>query len=107
MKKIFNTIICAALLLLSAACNRAENLEMAAGEGVVSLNVNIASTRAEIDPNGAFELKIYRYANAEKSERELVRKYTSLADVPQYIWLISDSYMVQVKVGEKELASFD
>ena len=107
MKKIFNTIICAALVLLSAACNRAENLEMAAGEGVVSLNVNIASTRAEIDPNGAFELKIYRYANAEKSERELVRKYTSLADVPQYIWLISDSYMVQVKVGEKELASFD
>ena len=107
MKKIFNTIICAALVLLSAACNRAEDLEMAAGEGVVSLNVNIASTRADIDPNGAFELKIYRYANAEKSERELVRKYTALADVPEYIWLIQDSYVVQVKVGEKELASFD
>ena len=107
MKKIFNTIICAALVLLSAACNRAEDLEMTAGEDVVSLNVNIASTRADIDPNGAFELKIYRYANAEKSERELVRKYTALADVPEYIWLIQDSYVVQVKVGEKELASFD
>ena len=107
MKKVLNIIICAAFALLSVACNQTGELDMAAGEGVVSLNVNIASTRADIDPNGAFELKIYRYANAEKSERELVRKYTALADVPEYIWLIQDNYAVQVKVGEKELASFD
>ena len=107
MKKVLNIIICAAFALLSAACNQPEELKMGAEEGVVSLNVNIASTRADIDPNGAFELKIYRYANAEKSERELVRKYTALAEVPEYIWLIQDNYVVQVKVGEKELASFD
>lgn len=107
MKKVFNIIVCATFALLSAACSQVEEIEMGAEEGVVSLNVAFASTRADIDPNTPFELKIYRYANAEKSERELVRKYTALADVPEYIWLVKDNYVAQVKVGEKELASFE
>jgi hypothetical protein len=81
---------------------------MGAGEGVLTLNINFASTRAEFDPaTMPFELKIYRYTTADKSEKELVRKYTNHQDVPQYIWLLEDSYVAQVKVGEKELASFD
>lgn len=81
---------------------------MGAGEGVLTLNINFASTRAEFDPaTMPFELKIYRYTTADKSEKELVRKYTNYQDVPQYIWLLEDYYVAQVKVGEKELASFD
>ena len=108
MKKIFNIIICATFALFSAACNQVEEIEMGAGEGVLTLNINFASTRAEFDPaTMPFELKIYRYTTADKSEKELVRKYTNYQDVPQYIWLLEDSYVAQVKVGEKELASFD
>ena len=107
MKKVLNIIICAAFALLSVACNQAEEIQMSAEEGVVSLNVSFASTRADIDPNTPFELKIYRYADAEKSDKQLVRKYTALAEIPEYIWLVKDNYVAQVKVGEKELASFD
>lgn len=107
MKKIFNIIICATVALFSVACNQTEEIEMSAEEGVVSLNVAFASTRAEIDPSTPFELKIYRYADAEKSEKQLVRKYTALTDIPEYIWLVKDNYVAQVKVGEKELASFE
>ncbi len=105
MKHILKTIICATFTLLLAACNNnpAQNLEMAEGEGVLALNLDFGS-RADIDASTPFELKIYRYA-ADNS-KELVRKYTALADIPQYIWLISDNYSAQAKVGNKELASF-
>lgn len=51
MKKVFNIIVCATFALLSAACSQVEEIEMGAEEGVVSLNVAFASTRADIDPN--------------------------------------------------------
>ena len=106
MRKIFNFIVCASFALLSAACsNQADqSLEMAENEGVLALNIDFESTRAELDANAEFELKIYRYA--ANQEKELVRKYTSLTEVPQYIWLIKDNYCAQVKVGTKVLASF-
>ncbi len=105
MKKIFNIIACAAFALLSASCNTTEqNLNMGENEGVISFSLDFESTRAEVDPQAAFELKIYRYA--KDGDKELVRKYTSLAEIPQYIWLIKDNYCAQVKVGEKVLASF-
>ena len=106
MRKIFNFIVCASFALISAACsNQADqSLEMAENEGVLALNIDFESTRAELDANAEFELKIYRYtANQEK---ELVRKYTSITEVPQYIWLIKDNYCAQVKIGTKVLASF-
>ena len=97
MRKIFNFIVCASFALLSAACsNQAEqSLEMAENEGVLALNIDFESTRAELDASAEFELKIYRYAADQ--EKELVRKYTSLTEVPQYIWLIKDNYCAQVK----------
>ena len=75
---------------------------MAAGEGVLALSLDLGS-RADISSGVPFELKIYR--NSEQS-KDLVRKYTALADIPQYIWLIADNYSAQVKVGNKEFASF-
>lgn len=106
MRKIVNIIVCAAFALLSAACsNQAEqNLDMGENEGVLALNINFENTRAEVDADAAFVLKIYRYAT--DGSKELVRRYNSLAEVPQYIWLVKDNYCAQVKVGEKILASF-
>ena len=105
MRHILKTIICASFALLTAACNNqpAQNIEMAEGEGVLALNLDFGS-RSDIDATTPFELKIYRYAS--DNNKELVRKYTALADIPQYIWLISDNYCVQAKVGNKEFASF-
>ena len=109
MRKFINIFICATFALMSAACNKTDEpmLEMAEGEGVLALNLNLPKlTRAEGSTELPFELKIYRYANAEKSEKELVRKYTSKNDIPKYVWLIEDNYMVQVKTGNRELATF-
>ena len=105
MRHIFNTIICAILALLSIACsnNTAQQLDMPEGEGVLALSLDFGS-RADIDSTLPFELKIYRYA--ADGNKELVRKYTALADIPQYIWMIADNYCAQVKVGNKEFASF-
>ena len=77
---------------------------MAENEGVLALNIDLGDSRAEVDPNALFELKIYRYG--ENNEKQLVRKYTSLEAVPQYIWLIEDNYCANVKVGDKVLATF-
>ena len=97
--------ICAAALLLTACTAPKQELVGGENEGVLCLNIELLGTRAELDPTKAFELKIYRYA-AENS-KELIRKYTSLSDIPQYIWLINDNYCATVKVGDKQLASFE
>ena len=106
MKKIYRFILCASIALLSVACNNQadQSVEMAENEGVLALNIDFEGTRADVDPAAEFELKIYRYA-ADNS-KELVRKYTSLTDIPEYIWLIKDNYCAQVKVGQKVLATF-
>lgn len=106
MKKIYRFILCASIALLSVACNNQaeQSVEMAENEGVLALSIDFEGTRADVDPTAEFELKIYRYA-ADNS-KELVRKYTKLTDIPEYIWLIKDNYCAQVKVGQKILASF-
>lgn len=110
MRKIFNIAICALFALLSAACNKVDEpmLDMADNEGVLALNISMpqSSRNTTALPDLPFELKIYRYADAEKSTKELVRKYTALNEIPEYVWLVKDNYMVQVKIGNRELATF-
>ena len=91
MKKIYRFILCASIALLSVACNNQaeQSVEMAENEGVLALSIDFEGTRADVDPTAEFELKIYRYA-ADNS-KELVRKYTKLTDIPEYIWLIKDN----------------
>ena len=110
MRKIFNIAICALFALLSSACNKVDEpmLDMADNEGVLALNISMpqSSRNTTALPDLPFELKIYRYADAEKSTKELVRKYTALNEIPEYVWLVKDNYMVQVKIGNRELATF-
>ncbi len=112
MKKIFNiTALCAACAMLIASCAKSADeqaLEMKDGEGVLS--VNIATTRAEINADDTFAMRIYKYSDATtEGEREkgLVRKYKALAEVPQYIWLLEGDYCVSVQIGDKTDASFE
>ena len=110
MRKIFNIAICALFALLSSACNKVDEpmLDMAENEGVLALNISMpqSSRNTTALPDLPFELKIYRYADAEKSTKELVRKYTALNEIPEYVWLVKDNYMVQIKIGNRELATF-
>ena len=49
-------------------------------------------------------VKIYK---VEGEELNLVRRYDSLNDVPEYLSLLNGDYVAKVQVGEKRIASFD
>ncbi len=111
MKKIFSILVYVCLIALAVSCSKSneENLMMGQDEGVVSLNLDFGSRAASANTS-IFSMKIYRYAVADADgnrAKELVRKYTSLSEIPQYIWLLKDDYHVLVKVGEQVVASFD
>ncbi len=111
MKRIINiTAICAACALLIASCAKSTGESvpgMAENEGVLS--VNIATSRADIDPDDTFVMRIYQYSDTAEGTREkgLVRKYKALSEVPQYIWLLEGDYCVAVEIGDRAAASFD
>ncbi|MBQ7856179.1 MAG: DUF4493 domain-containing protein [Alistipes sp.] len=115
MKKIFNILTYTVLALLAvASCTRPaaeENIPMAENEGVLALNINYGTTKTTEAEEQAFVLRIYRYTGETDENgakvRELVRKYTAEAEVPEYIWLLNGNYCAAVEVGNKEnTASF-
>lgn len=107
------SIACAFCLVAAAACTRTEEEQlpvMGDGEGVLAMSMTIRSEgsagTAETEP---FAMRIYKYSDNGDGTRDkgLVRKYTSQAEVPQYIWLLEGDYCVNVEVGESIDASFD
>ncbi|MBR6721661.1 MAG: PCMD domain-containing protein [Alistipes sp.] len=101
MKKIFALL---SLVLVLASCSRDMEtyVSMESGEGAMRMSVALA---AEPSEDQAISIKIYREVSADV--RELVRRYTSLADVPEYLTLLADNYIAVVEVGEKHVVSFD
>lgn len=73
-----------------------------AGEGAVKMSVALA---ADVADDQTISIKIYKVDDL--GERQLVRRYTSLNDVPDYLSLLADDYVAVVEVGEKRVASFD
>lgn len=113
MKKIFNILAYAALVLFAVSCAESTDeikLVMGDNEGALALNIDYGTTRTDEASEQSFSMKIYRYgavdATGERA-KELVRKFTSRNDVPQFIYLLKDEYCVKVTVGEKLDASFD
>ena len=49
-------------------------------------------------------IKIYKI---EGKEQNLVRRYTSVNDVPDYLALLNGNYVAKVQVGDKHIVSFD
>lgn len=49
-------------------------------------------------------IKIYK---VEGEEQNLVRRYTSTQDVPEYLALLNGDYVAKVQVGDKHIVSFD
>ena len=73
---------------------------MGSDEGAVRLGVAMQTDAAEASAT----IKIYK---VEGEEQQLVRRYDSLGDVPEYLSLLNGDYVAKVIVGEKRIVSFD
>lgn len=97
MKKIF-TILC--LALAAAACSKqGDEPAPATDQGAVKMSIAMSGTPTAAD---AVTVRIYRVAD---TERQLIRRYTSLGDIPDYLALLADTYCVTVEAGDKLPAS--
>lgn len=99
MKKILTLLL---LAVLVAACSKDADrrFELQPDEGALQMGVALAST---LSPDDKIVIKIYKIApegSENAGERQLVRRYTSLDDVPQYLALVADDYCVTVDVGD-------
>ena len=102
MKKILSLL---SVVLVLASCSKDKDMETSvqyAGEGAVKMSVALA---ADVADDQTISIKIYKVDDL--GERQLVRRYTSLNDVPDYLSLLADDYVAVVEVGEKRVASFD
>ena len=95
MKKIF-AILSVAFALVSCSTEIESAVELATNEGAMRLGVALQqSISAEED----VVIKIYK---VEGEEQNLVRRYTSLNDVPEHLALLAGDYVAMAQVGEKQ-----
>lgn len=93
------------MVLVLASCSKDKDMETSvqyAGEGAVKMSVALA---ADVADDQTISIKVYKVDDS--GERQLVRRYTSIDDVPEYMSLLADDYVAVVEVGEKHVASFD
>lgn len=101
MKKIF-AILSLTVALASCSNEIDSSVEMTSGEGAVRLGVAMQANTNLDDENVI--IKIYK---VEGEEQQLVRRYESISDMPEYLSLLSGNYVAKVQVGEKHIVSFD
>lgn len=101
MKKILS-MLCAMLVVVSCNKESEEFVPQMTDEGAMRMNLSVASTDLA---NETISIKVYKVDDA--GERQLVRRYTSINDVPEYLALLADDYVAVVTVGERSVASFD
>lgn len=101
MKKILS-MLCAVLFVASCAKDAEPVVEYGSGEGAMRMSVSLASDELQ---DKSVSIKIYKVDDA--GERQLVRRYTSIQDVPDYLALLADDYVAVVEVGEKSVVNFD
>ena len=100
MKKIL-AMLSVVLVLASCSNDIDTSVEMASNEGAVRLGVAMQS---DVNADQATTIKIYKVAGEELN---LVRRYDSINDVPEYLSLLNGEYVAKVQVGEKSIVSFD
>ena len=83
---------------------------MASGEGAMKFALAAGSS---VTNDNTVTIKIYKKnqvadeSGALVDEYQLVRRYNSANDVPDYLSLVAGSYKATVQVGERNVASFD
>lgn len=99
MKKILLYAL-SGLMLLCASC--AEDEAPVGGEGIVNFRIETASgqTRAEYNPLDDLLIRIY------KADGGLIRRYTSLGDMPENLYLVAGDYKITVDAGNENAATW-
>ena len=105
MKRLFNILLSALLLLLASCVNDAKVKEGAdaipsGDKGVVRLCIG---TRASASLPDDYTIYIY---NIVDSKSTLVRKYSN-SNLPEYIWLLEGNYYALVEAGTNVSATFN
>lgn len=101
MKKILSLL---SLLLVMAACSTDKSFDdviLATNEGAARLSI---AQQSEVIADQSVVVKIYQVVDGEEN---LVRRYTSMADVPATINFLAGNYVAKVVVGDKRVATFD
>lgn len=100
MKKLF-ALLSVVLVAVSCSNDIDTSVELAQGEGAMRLGVAMPAT---LEEDTAVVIKIYK---VENKEQQLIRRYDSMKDVPEYMALLAGDYVAKVQVGEKRAVSFN
>lgn len=103
--------------LFAAGCSQEEDLARD-GQGAVKFSLGIAASSraaAAVDPAvypwNHCAIRIYKYtaaaAEGEERPRELIRRYSSVEEMPSSMWLLSGDYVIAVELGSKAEATFE
>lgn len=99
MKNIFRIFIAFAVIWAASCSNHDEIIGSSSEQGTLSLKV-LTDTRATEDaPELNYLVRIY-------STEGLIRKYTSLDQMPERLALLAGEYSIKVEVGTSSVASF-
>lgn len=100
MKKIF-AILSMAIAVVACSTEIEPAVDLTATEGAMRLGVAMPQSASADE---SVVIKIYK---VEGEEQNLVRRYTSVNDVPEYLALLNGNYVAKVQVGDKQIVSFD
>ena len=100
MKKLF-ALLSVVLVAVSCSNDIDTSVELAQGEGAMRLGVAMP---AALEKDTTVVIKIYK---VENKEQQLIRRYDSMNDVPEYMALLAGDYVAKVQVGEKRAVSFN
>ena len=104
MKKLL-ALLSVVLVAVSCSDNIDSSINVDYGEGAVHLGVvTRAAESSAIDADTPVVIKIYK---VENEEQQLIRRYTSVNDVPEILALLAGDYVAKVQVGDKQAVSFD
>ena len=98
-------------LLFPGACTK-EADPAAEGKGAVSFSLGMPrSTRAgayDAYPWTECAIRVYKYVGTgEERTKELIRRYSSVGEMPGSIWLLAGDYSISVELGSRVDATFD
>lgn len=107
---ILYALIILCTLLLPGACTK-EVDPAAEGKGAVSFSLGMPQSRAGVYdayPWTECAIRVYKYAGTgEERTKELIRRYSSVDEMPGSIWLLAGDYSISVELGKQVDATFD
>ncbi|MBQ3082695.1 MAG: DUF4493 domain-containing protein, partial [Alistipes sp.] len=102
MKKFVKYIFLAGVAFMAAACE--QEPETTANEGSVSFDIQMSAEARAVNAGDftpeTLKVRIYR------EDGQLIRRYTSMAEIPDYLYLVAGEYSVKVEGGDAKHVAF-